>query len=125
MSIRERPIKDEQGFILIYSEADVPDFETDQEEHEFWDTHAFSDEFMDRATERARHEDVPLPPVRGLSQADEDVSPNLSGRISLQLEPDELERLKRLARKKGMGSGALLKKFALERLSEEENQNGL
>ena len=117
MSIKERPKTNEQGFILVYSDDDIPDFKTDQEEHEFWDTHAFSEEYTDRAIERAKHEEIPLPPAREHTVQ--------SKRISLTLEQDTIERLKRLARKKGMGYQTLLKSFVSERLYEEEKLEGV
>lgn len=116
MSVKDRPKMNEQGLILVYSDDDIPDFGTDQEEHDFWDTHAFSEEYTDRAIEQSKDEDIPLPPAREHTVQ--------SKRISLSLEQDTLARLKRLARKKGMGYQTLLKSFVGERLYEEEKLEG-
>ena len=109
-----RPVKDEEGFILVYSEDDIPAFQSEREEHDFWSTHAFSEEFMDKAIERAKHEEIPAPPVRKRSTS-----------TSLRLDEDTLSRLKQLAQKKGKGYQTLLKEFVVERLYEEEKREGV
>jgi predicted DNA binding CopG/RHH family protein len=45
--------------------------------------------------------------------------------ISLRFEEDTLERLKRLAERKGIGYQTLLKTFVTERLYEEEKREGV
>ena len=107
-----RPERDEEGFILVYSEDDIPEFKSEREEHNFWSTHAFSEEFIDRAA--AKNEDIPAPPVRKRSTS-----------TSLRLDEDTLERLRHLARKKGKGYQTLLKEFVVERLYEEEKREGV
>ena len=112
MNTKERPVKDEDGIVLVYSEDDIPSFKSEREEHDFWSTHAFSEEFIDRAA--AKGEDIPMPPVHKRSVS-----------TSLRLDEDTLKRLRRLARKKGKGYQTLLKEFVVERLYEEEKREGV
>ena len=114
MSMKERAVKDEEGFILVYSEDDIPEFESEREEHEFWNTHVFSEEFIDQAV--ARGDEVPAPRTRERKR---------STSTSLRLGEDTLKRLRRLARKKGKGYQTLLKEFVVERLYEEEKREGV
>ena len=114
MSQEARAVKDEEGFILVYSEDDIPAFRSEREEHEFWNTHVFSEEFIDQAL--ARGEEVPAPPTRERKR---------STSTSLRLDEDTLKRLRQLASKKGKGYQTLLKEFVLERLYEEEKREGV
>ena len=114
MSVKERAVKDEEGFVLIYSADDIPEFKSEREEHEFWNTHVFSEEFIDQAV--ARGDEVPAPPTRERKQ---------SRSTSLRLDEDTLKRLRYLARKKGKGYQTLLKEFVVERLYEEEKREGV
>ena len=114
MSTEKRAVKDEEGLILVYNEDDVPKFESEREEHEFWNTHVFSEEFIDRAV--ARGVDIPAPPTRERKR---------STSTSLRLDEDTLKRLRHLARKKGKGYQTLLKEFVVERLYEEEKREGV
>jgi uncharacterized protein (DUF4415 family) len=110
----EKPKMTEDGFIIVYSKDDVPEFENEAEEAAFWDTHTWSEEIMREAAKEPRDPDLPAPrePVR-------------SSHISLHLEADTLLRLKNLARKKGKGYQTLLKEFVIERLYEEEKREGM
>lgn len=36
----DRPERDEDGFIILYSPADIPAFSDESEEARFWDTHS-------------------------------------------------------------------------------------
>ena len=96
----------------LQSMDDVPDFVTDEEEQAFWSTHYIGDSVSVTPRELSNQ---PLPAPRERIQ---------SKRISLSLEQDTLVRLKRLARKKGMGYQTLLKSFVGERLYEEEKLEG-
>ena len=97
----------------VTSMAEVPDFSTDEEEQAFWATHYIGDDVSVTPRELS---DQPLPPPRPRRVE--------SKRISLTLEQDTIRRLKRLARKKGMGYQTLLKAFVGERLYEEEKRAG-
>lgn len=106
----ERPEKTEDGFTIIYSKDDLPVFENERQEHDFWSTHVWSEELMDEAATQ----EFPAPPVRKRSTS-----------TSLRLDEDTLGRLRHLAQKKGKGYQTLLKEFVVERLYEEEKREGV
>ena len=106
----ERPEKTEDGFTIVYSKDELPTFETERQEHDFWSTHVWSEALVDEAAAQ----EFPAPPVRKRSTS-----------TSLRLDEDTLERLRHLARKKGKGYQTLLKEFVVERLYEEEKREGL
>ena len=100
----------EDGFAVIEREEDVPVFTDEDEEDQYWSTHAESDAVL-AEYRPARHVDPGLPPPRPRSAP-----------ISLRLDSDVLYRLRRLAAKKHMPYQALLKQFVVERLYEEEKR---
>lgn len=104
----KRPEKTEDGFTIIYSVEQIPDFKNEAEESAFWDTHTWSDQLMNQAR--------PDPNLRTLRR---------SRQTSIRLDDDLSKRLKRLAHKKGKGYQTLLKEFVLERLYEEEKREGI
>ncbi len=106
----KRPEKTEDGFTIVYSKDDLPVFENERQEHNFWSTHVWSEELMDEAATQ----DFPAPPVRKRSTS-----------TSLRLDEDTIKRLRYLARKKGKGYQTLLKEFVVERLYEEEKREGV
>lgn len=110
---KNRPEQDEDGFIIVYDPADIPEFASEADEARFWGTHSWSDELLAGAAKGPRDPDLPPPRPRGKKQA---------APISLRLEGNITERLKRLAARKGMGYQTLLKQFVLERLYEEEKR---
>lgn len=98
-------------FKEINSPEEIPEFETEEEEREFWSTHSLSEEFFEKA------EPIPegvLPPARPRTRP-----------ISLRFDEDMLERLKALAKTKHKGYQTLLKEFVVERLYEEEKREGM
>ena len=108
-----RPEKDEEGIILVHNEADIPEFKSEREEHDFWSTHAFSEAFIDRAI--AKGEEIPAPPVRKRSKS-----------TSLRLDDDTLgSGLGDLRGRRAKGIETLLKEFVVERLYEEEKREGV
>ena len=111
-----RPQKTEDGFTIIYDPADIPDFSSETEEVAYWDTHTWSDELLDAAASQPRNPLLPPPRARSKVQ---------SRPTSLRLETNTTERLKKLARKKGVAYQTLLKQFVLERLYEEEKREGI
>ncbi|CAN5203286.1 CopG family antitoxin [soil metagenome] len=95
----------------IQSEEEIPDFETEAEEAEFWATHSFGEEYLEKMGP------VPegvLPPVRARTKP-----------ISLRFDDDVLRRLRAVAETKHKGYQTLLKEFVTERLYEEEKREGL
>lgn len=106
---QNRPTQTEDGFTIVYSAEELPNFQSEAEEHEFWKTHTWSEEMMDRA-----EPDPDLPYLRTKARA-----------TSLRLDENTLTRLRSLARKKGLPYQTLLKSFVLERLYEEEKREGI
>lgn len=95
----------------IQSWDDVPDFETEAEEAEFWDTHTLGERLLDRM------EAIPdgvLPPASVRTVP-----------ITFRLGQDALRRLQALADRRQRGYQALILDFVLERLHEEEQREGL
>ena len=80
----------------------IPDFQTDEEAAEFWDTHSFADYVQD--TEPAEDVRFPRPKLK---------------QISLRLAPTQVERLKRVAAEKGIGYQTMIRMWITERLREE------
>lgn len=95
----------------VHSLAEVPDFASDEEFAEFWDTHAPTEAFLEEA-------ELPLPDWAPLP-------PRASNPLSVRFDRDTLARLKALARKKHIGYQTLLKQFVVERLYEEERREGI
>ena len=95
---------------LVTDMNQVPAFETEAEEAEFWSTHAFAEHLLsaDQAS------DV-LPPTR------QPKSTPVSLRLGRELE----QRLRTLAKIKGTSYQTLLKEFVLERVYEEEKRHHL
>jgi hypothetical protein len=104
----------DEGFAIIESREDIPRFQDEEEEHQFWSTHTLSDELLDEFEPVPAEGDGILPPARKASYP-----------ISLRLESDVLHRLRVLAARKHTGYQTLLKAFVLERLYEEEKREGL
>jgi len=95
----------------VNSPEEIPEFENEKEEAEFWSTHSFGEGFLERMG--------PIP---------EGVLPASRPRtkpISLRFDEDVLRRSKALAKSKHKGYQTMLKEFVLERLYEEEKREGL
>ena len=98
---------DEQDpYIVIHSLDEIPDFASEKEEAEFWDTHELSDELWDQLP-RVPEDELPPPRPRGEL-------------IELLFTKDEFRRIKTMAETKKTNPWKLLKRFVLERLEEEE-----
>lgn len=108
--------KTEDGFIIVYDPADVPEFASEADEVAYWDTHTWSEDLLEQAARTSRNPKLPPPRDRATVQ---------SRPTSLRLEANTTERLKRLAEKKGLAYQTLLKQFVLERLYEEEKREGM
>lgn len=97
--------------IEIASPGDIPEFASDEEAAEYWDTHAPGPHFFDgMPIER----DPLLPPPRGRSTP-----------LSVRFDADTIARLKAVAARKHKGYQTLLKEFVFERLYEEEKREGI
>ncbi len=78
----------------------IPEFKSYEEEAEFWDTHDttdFEDEFKPVKVRFAK---------------------NLASNLNVRLDPETLERLRKLAHDKGIGPTTLARMWILEHLKE-------
>lgn len=107
----EAPEKVKEELIEIASPDDIPDFASDEEAAEFWDTHAPGPHFFDNMP---MERDPRLPPPRRAARP-----------VSIRIDPDTLARLKAVAERKQKGYQTLLKEFVTERLYEEEKRLGI
>lgn len=81
----------------------LPRFSTDQEEADFWDTHD-STEFL----EDTEPVDVTFVDARPAKK-----------QISLRMDPEAIDKLKAIARRKGIGYQTLIRIWVMERLAQE------
>lgn len=93
----------------VHKLEEIPDFGSEQQEAEFWDTHTMSDELWDS-----------LPGMEG-----ELPTPGTPMGVSLSLNAELARRLRVLARRKGVSYLALARAFVAERLYEEEKREGI
>jgi len=108
---KSSPEISDDGFAVVERIEDIPQFESEAEEHQFWSTRTFSQELMDKAAPLP--DDLPLPTRKPTYP------------VSLRLDNDVVHRLRALAAKKHMRYQTLLKQFLIERLYEEERREGL
>ena len=83
--------------------AKTPQFATDQEESDFWDTHDSTD-YLDDTT------DVSVTFVDARPRKEQ---------ISLRLDRETITRLKAVAHKRGIGYQTLIRMWVMERLNQE------
>lgn len=100
--------------IPVRNPSEVPDFTTEKEAREFWDTHEVTEEYLQSAGPVAEKDLPPPRPRTGRTRP-----------IAVRFDEDVLERLKQLADHKHKGYQTLLKEFVSERLYEEEKREGL
>jgi predicted DNA binding CopG/RHH family protein len=81
----------------------IPHFETDEEAAEFWDTHSLTDYL---------HE---LEPVENVT-----FGPIRMKQVCLRLLPGQVEHLKRIAARKGIGYQTMLRMWITERVRQED-----
>jgi hypothetical protein len=96
---------------VITSLEEIPQFGSEREEAEYWQTHTLSEVLLDRMTPLGA--DI-LPPPRPRTRP-----------LAIRFDQDVIRRLKALARVKQKGYQSLLKEFVVERLYEEEKREGL
>lgn len=105
MDVESRKMKE------INSPDEIPEFDSEREEAEFWATHSLGEEFFEKA------QPIPegvLPPTRPRTRP-----------VSVRLDEDVLRRLKAVAERKHKGYQTMLKEFIAERLYEEEKREGV
>lgn len=102
--------KSRAPLIEINSWDEVPDFATDDEARDFWDTHALGEHILVAELER----DPLLPPPRPRTTP-----------VAIRFDADVVARLKVVAARKHKGYQTLLKEFVTERLYEEEKREGI
>ncbi len=99
-------------WVLVNSPDEIPAFKNEEEEHEFWSTHAAGPGMMKYADEHPDPLLDELLPVRPRS-------------ISIRIDAEVYRRLRALAGLKGRRYQTLLKEFVTERLYEEEKREGI
>ncbi len=98
------------GLIEVNSPDDIPEFATEDELRDYWDTHALGPGWLEMGEDR----DPRLPPPRPRTTP-----------VAVRFDADVVARLKAVAAKKHKGYQTLLKEFVSERLYEEEKREGL
>ncbi len=81
----------------------IPQFKTEQEEADFWDSHDSTD-FLDE--------------TEAVNVAFVDARPSMK-QISLRLDPSVIDQLKSLAVGKGIGYQTMIRMWVMERLGQE------
>lgn len=104
-------MNEKREMIPITDPSQIPPDMTEEEAREFFDTHEFTEEYLEKVGPVPEEE---LPPPRPRTKP-----------ISLRFDKDVLERLKEMAKVKHKGYQTMLKEFVLERLYEEEKREGL
>lgn len=113
------PARPRRRLEAIHSWDDVPVFASEDDEAEFWATHALGDALLDQMRPIPLDGGGVLPPARP-STASTHARP-----ISVRLDDDVLRRLKALAVRKNQGYQTLLKQFVVERVYDEEKREGI
>jgi predicted DNA binding CopG/RHH family protein len=102
----------------IKSWDEVPEFQNEHEEHEFWGSHSLSEELLETFEPRSERSNLPPPRERTITRP-------RKGSVSVRMENDLVNRLKALAAVKGIGYQTLLRQFVADRVYEEEKREGI
>jgi predicted DNA binding CopG/RHH family protein len=102
----------------IKSWDEVPEFQNEHEEHEFWGSHSLSEELLETFEPRSERSNLPPPRERTITRP-------RKGSVSVRMENDLVNRLKTLAAVKGIGYQTLLRQFVADRVYEEEKREGI
>jgi hypothetical protein len=108
--------------LIPVERKDIPEFKTEDDEHQFWSTHAPGPETLEEMRPDFDPE-LPSPSEfseRGAGGARSDRTQP----VPIRFEADLLRRLRALAARKNIGYQTLLKQFLAERLYEEEKREG-
>ena len=90
--------------------ADVPDFASEDEEHQFWSTHELGEDLLKAAQPLERDN---LPPPRPRTRS-----------VAVRFDDVTLQRIRALAARRHQGYRALIKQLVTERLDEEDRRAG-
>lgn len=85
----------------------IPDFSSYEEERKYWNTHSLAD----HKTE--------------LKRVNINVPPNLKLTFTVRLDKETINKLDKIAKKKGIGPRTLARMWLLEKLREEKNYSSL
>ena len=85
----------------------IPDFKSREEEAAFWDTHDFTD-YMD-----------------GFKPVKVRFAKNLSGHLTVRLDPSTLGKMQALAYKKGIGPTTLARMWIIEQLRQQKEESNV
>ena len=102
----------------IKSWDEVPEFQNEHEEHEFWGSHSLSEELLETFEPRSERSNLPPPRERTITRP-------RKGSVPVRMENDLVNRLKTLAAVKGIGYQTLLRQFVADRVYEEEKREGI
>jgi hypothetical protein len=102
--------RDTRRITTVNSPAEIPEFASEVEEADFWDTHSLGDGF----------------PVEEDAELEAEIAA-AGGKfgVSLEIDADTAERLRSLARRRKVSYLALIRQFIAERLYEEEKRDGI
>lgn len=89
---------------VISNWNEVPDFETEEEEHEFWQVHTLNPRLINSS--------IHSPDSRE------------STTITLRFDPRMLSRIKRIARSRFLNYQSMMKQWLAERMEEEMRRSG-
>lgn len=104
-------VKQMRRMKTVHRWEDVPAFESEEEESEFWGTHQLGRRLL---AQMKPSTDPRLPPPRPRTRP-----------IAVRFDESTLGRIKALAARRGIGYQTLLKEFVSERLYEEEKREGI
>ncbi|MGI0128854.1 MAG: CopG family antitoxin [Thermoplasmata archaeon] len=102
------------AMVVVHSWDELPKFQSEEAEADFWATHALGDELLEEFQRVSPEGDDWLPPARPRTKP-----------IAVRFDESTLGRLKVLAGRRHKGYQSLLKEFVVERLYEEEKREGL
>lgn len=96
---RNKPIQ------KVQRRADIPDFQSEEEEHTFWSTHELGKELLNAAEPLVRDS---LPPPRKRTK-----------NVAVRFDETTRQHVRALAARRHQGYQTLIKQFVIERLYEE------
>lgn len=109
--MREGKPTSAESITTISGLDEIPHFESEQEEAEYWGTHQLSRSLW-RALPAAS--EAELPPARSRTRS-----------VAVRFDESTIQRMKALALRRNKGYQTMLKEFVMERLYEEEKREGL